>query len=94
MLILLQCPSPHTCLQLRDWELLRMLVLLLRVPFLPVCLANAYSSLQTQLRHLLRCATLLDPLPPQAELITDSSAPPLTLNMALLRTVLISAACA
>lgn len=39
-------------------------------------------------------ATLLDPLPPQAELIADSFTSPLTLNVALLRTVLISAACA
>lgn len=73
-------------MQLRDWELLCMLVLLQRMLFLLVCLANSYSFLHTQLRRLFLCATFLDPFPMQAELITDSPTPPPTLNMELLLT--------
>lgn len=40
------------CLHVRDWELLPILVLLLKMPFLLVCLANPHSSLQTQLGRL------------------------------------------
>lgn len=71
------------CMHLHDGVPLLMLVLL-RIPFLLVCLANSYSFFNTQLRHLFLCAACLDSFLQGAGLITDSFATPLTSNIYLL----------